>query len=464
MPVKKHKKTRRSKKKCPAGAYVVTVDMGYGHQRAAYPLKDIACCPHNMDVGETKIITANNYPGIPAHDRRRWTEGRDIYEKISRMFKMPILGKIFFGMMNHLQKIEPFYPRRDLSKPTFQVRQQYGMIHRGWGKDLIERLNKKPLPLVTSFFTIAFFAEEHDYEGDIYCLCTDTDISRAWVPMYPQESRIKYFAPNKRVRERLILYGIKKDNIYVTGFPLPKENIGFELKTLKKSLYSRLENLDPEKKYREKYRRTLNYYFKGSKSKLKEDAHPLTITFAVGGAGAQRDLGLTILDSLHDYIDMGHIRLNLVAGVRQDVFRYYEKEVKKWHLDKEHNGHINILYADSKSEYFKRFNEMLLTTDILWTKPSELSFYAGLGIPIIMAPSIGSQEEFNKAWLHQIGSGFEQEDPRYTNEWLFDWLRSGWLAQAAMEGYLDAPRNGVYHIEDVVLRGKRSEIEDLHFL
>src|SRR3989344_3701749 len=408
MPVKKNTKNISIKNKKPRqiydGAYIITVDMGYGHQRASYPLKDIAICPPEMDMAENKIITANNYPGIPKADRRRWEGGRSIYETVSRMFKLPFIGKILFGIMDYIQRIEPFYPRRDLSRATSQVRQQYSMIHRGWGKDLINRLNKKPLPIVTSFFTIAFFAEEHDYEGEIYCLCTDTDISRAWVPMNPKESRIKYFAPNKRVKDRLILYGINKNNIFVTGFPLPKENLGTNLKILKKSLSCRLDNLDPGGKYRQKYKKTLDHYFK-----------------------------------------------------------YYEDEVKKLHLDT-HNGHVHILYAETKDEYFKKFNELLLTTDILWTKPSELSFYVGLGIPIIMAPTIGSQEEFNKAWLHQIGSGFEQENPKYTNEWLFDWLHSGWLARAAMEGFLDAPRNGVYHIEDIVLRGKRSEIEDLHFL
>ena len=81
-----------------------------------------------------------------------------------------------------------------------------------------------------------------------------------------------------------------------------------------------------------------------------------------------------------------------------------------------------------------------------------------------MAPSVGSQEDYNRAWLHSIDAGFEQEDPRYVHEWLFDWLESGWLAEAAMKGFLDAPRNGVYHIEEIVLHGIRSEIEDMHLL
>ncbi len=443
-------------------AYIVTVDMGYGHQRAVYPLRDIGALPVGWSDGS--LITANNYSGIPKNDRNKWENSRRLYETISRFRKIPIIGQSIFDLMNYMQRIEPFYPKRDLSRPIIQLKQIYRMIEKGWGKHLIDLLNHHPLPLVTSFFIPAFFAEEHGYNGDIYCICTDTDISRAWAPLYPKKSRIKYLAPNKRVRKRLELYGVRSEQIYVTGFPLPKENIGgTSAKILKESLGCRISNLDPHGRYQRKYKATIDEYLGASYCKVKFK-HPLTITFAVGGAGAQRDIGVTILESLHDEIDAGKIILNLIAGSRHDVYNFYEKRVKKLHLEKHHGGSINIIYSDNKMKYFEQFNKILLMTDILWTKPSELSFYAGLGIPIIMAPPIGSQEEFNSKWLHSIGAGFEQEDPRYTNEWLFDWLESGWLAEAAMEGFLDAPRHGIDHIADIVLHGKRSEIEDIHLI
>lgn len=452
-----------SSKKTFKKAYIVTVDMGYGHQRAVYPLKDMAACP--VGWTDATIITANNYGGIPNKDKRIWEGNRRAYETISRMKKIPLLGQGIFTAMDYMQRIDPFYPKRDLSKPSFQLKQLYRLIRKkNWGKHLIEVLNQDPLPMVTSFFGTAFFADEHGYKGDIYCLCTDTDVSRAWAPLDPEKSRIKYFAPTKRVKHRLMRYGVKEQHIFITGFPLPKENIGGRTaKTLKESLGCRIGNLDPEGRYQKKYKETLDTYLGKQYCKLSAK-HPLTITFAVGGAGAQRELGTTILESLHNEIDAGEVRLNLVAGSRNDVYRYYEKKVKELHLEKKHGGTINIIFAKRKQDYFAKFNEALKTTDILWTKPSELSFYAGLGMPIIMAPTIGSQEQYNKAWLHSVNAGFEQEDPRYVNEWLFDWLESGWLAEAAMEGYLDAPRNGVYHIEDIVLKGKRSEIEDMHLM
>ncbi|PIR02991.1 MAG: hypothetical protein COV60_02730 [Candidatus Magasanikbacteria bacterium CG11_big_fil_rev_8_21_14_0_20_43_7] len=444
-------------------AYIVTVDMGYGHQRAVYPLKDIAACPKGWQ--DASIITANNYGGIPKKDRAIWEGNRKAYETISRMKKIPLFGQGLFRLMDYMQRIEPFYPKRDLSRPSFQLKQLYRLIRKKkWGKHLIDVLNEKPLPLVTSFFGTAFMAEEHGYKGDIYCLCTDTDVSRAWAPLNAKKSRIKYFAPNRRVKERLKLYGVREENIYITGFPLPKENIGGKgAKILKGHLGCRISNLDPNGKYQKKYAATIETYL-GARYCSAKAKHPLTITFAVGGAGAQRELGVIILNSLHDHIDKGRVRLNLVAGSRNDVYRFYEKHVKELHLEKKHGGTISIIFAKHKMDYFAKFDEVLQTTDILWTKPSELSFYAGLGIPIIMAPTIGSQEQYNKAWLHSISAGFEQEDPRYTNEWLFDWLESGWLAEAAMEGFLDAPRHGAYHIEDIVLKGKRHEIEDMHLM
>jgi hypothetical protein len=116
-------------------------------------------------------------------------------------------------------------------------------------------------------------------------------------------------------------------------------------------------------------------------------------------------------------------------------------------------------YKD-RDGYFCGFNEVLTTTDILWTKPSELSFYCGLGIAIVMAPPIGSQEEFNRVWLDYVGGGVSQNDPRYTDEWLFDWIESGGMARMAWNGYIEAPTHGTYRIEDIVL-GRKSEIHPL---
>ena len=188
MPPKKSRKKKTDAVEEKKGAYVVTVDMGYGHQRAVYPLKDIAICPPGCMCGKGHIITANNYAGIPKSDRRRWQGSRKIYEKISRLKHVPIIGNWVFDIMDYFQRIQPFYPKRDLSKPNLQLSEMYRMIGKGWGKHLVDMLNEHPLPLITSFFTVGFFAEEHGYKEDIYVICTDADVSRSWAPLTPKKA------------------------------------------------------------------------------------------------------------------------------------------------------------------------------------------------------------------------------------------------------------------------------------
>lgn len=426
--------------------------MGYGHQRAAYPLRRLS------PTG--KVINANNYPGIPKSDLRIWKESRKFYEFVSRLTNIPLLGNGLFSLYDKLQKIPDFYPRRDLSKPTRQIKIMYNMIREGWGKDLIKFLNQENIPLITTFFTVAFFAEEHNYKNDIYVVVCDSDISRTWVPLNPAKSRIKFLAPCRRAVERLKLYGVKENNIFLTGLPLPEENLGGKnLSRLRTDLADRIINLDPEKHYRKKYAETIKHFLKDIKIEAKH-RHPLTVTFAVGGAGAQKLLAKSILLSLKKKILNQEINFTLVAGTRNDVFRYFYDHILETGLKSAFGRNLRIIFDIHKEDYFKHFNECLRSTDILWTKPSELVFYSALGLPVIIAPPIGSQEKFNKTWLKTIGAGIKQDNPSHTGEWLFDWIKSGWLAEAAMSGFLDGRQFGVTNIEDVIFHGVKKPDED----
>lgn len=433
--------------------YVISVDMGYGHQRAAYPF---------LGIAEGGIITANDYEGISPEEKEDWTGKRGWYEFLSSFKRFPVLGKLSFAIMDYFQKIDPFYPRRDLSHPSIQQRFFYNKIHKGLGKDLIDKLNHNPLPLLTTFFVVAQFAEYYNYQNEIYCVVCDSDISRAWAPLEPQTSRIKYLAPNKRVKERLELYGVKTENIFVTGFPLPKENIGdFDKNILKEDLKTRIMNLDPRGVYRKKYAELIGNYL-GTVDPAATADRPLTLTFAVGGAGAQRDLGALLMRRLKNVIKTGKLKLNLVAGSRQDVADFFQEAAKQEFLHQ--NPNLNIIFRPSKFDYFADFNRALRETDVLWTKPSELAFYSGLGLPIIISDPVGSQEDYNRDWLLAIGAGILTQPVKYVDEWLFDWLESGWLAEAAMQGYLDAPKMGTFNIENIVLRHQINEIDNVRLL
>ena len=66
---------KMTKKNEKVQAWVISEDMGYGHQRAAYPLKDIAY---------ERILTANNDRIISEYDHKLWEKSRRFYELVSR--------------------------------------------------------------------------------------------------------------------------------------------------------------------------------------------------------------------------------------------------------------------------------------------------------------------------------------------------------------------------------------------
>jgi len=420
-------------------AWVVSINMGYGHQRTAAALRDLAA--------RKRVINANDYEGIPKGDKSVWEGSRRFYEFVSRFKKAPFIGNIVFSLFDATQRITEFYPKRDLSQSNFTQKRTYPLFNRGWGKHLIKKLSTKDKrPLISTFYTPAFMAEHFNYPGDIYCVVCDADISRAWAPLKPKQSRIKYFAPTKRVAERLRLYGIRKENIFLTGYPLPMEIIGKRLEKVKEDLKQRIINLDPWGVYQKRYGEMLKEKLGEFPSKAD---HPLTVMFAVGGAGAQKEIGVQILKQLRDNISNGEVKIILVAGTKKKIKEYFEKEIENLRISPSKKM-VEILFEETFEEYFDSFNSALRKTDILWTKPSELSFYSALGLPIIIAPTIGSQEEFNKDWLLNSGFGAEEENAGFIKDWLFDWLREGRLAEMAMEGFIEGEQLGVLRIKEVI--------------
>ncbi len=419
-------------------AWVVAVSMGYGHQRTAYPLRDIAA--------GGAVLYANDYRTIPPEDRERWERGRKFYETISRLERIPFLGKLIFGIFDLFQRVSAFYPKRIETRPTLQLRQTLGMIRKGWGLHFVDMLTKNPLPIVTTFFTPAHMAEHFRYPGAVWCVICDADISRAWAPADPGASRIRYCAPNQHVAERLMRYGVPGDHITVTGYPLPRENLGSERYDIARhDLAQRILHLDPERIYRKRYAELIAQYV----GKLpRTSPRPTTLFFSVGGAGAQLDILTAAVTALGEFITRGTLQFVVAAGGRAETLQTLQANIPPALYAK-----LRIITESDATTYFTKFNAALRTADILWTKPSELSFYAGLGIPIIIAPPLGSHEEFNKDWLIKTGAGIPQENPAYTDEWLTDWLREGLLAEAAVQGFIEIEKGGTFAIEKLVRNG-----------
>jgi len=420
-------------------AWIVSANMGLGHQRATYPLRDMA---YNgvLLFGEDESLKK---------EKRQWTIFRNSYETLSRTRQIPLIGPYLFSLLEKLQNISPYYPRRDQSGPSLQVRSLYTLIRRGMGRGISEILNTRRLPVVTSFYAAAIAAEELT-DLPVYCIICDADINRVWVAERPQESRIIYFAPCGSAMRRLKEYGVPDERIYLTGFPLPMENIGTNMEILKRDLARRLIRLDPTKRFRIIHGEEVRSYL-GDSWDPDMGSGPITITYAVGGAGAQAEIAGGAVKSLSNMIKEGKVRLNLVAAHRKEVNDYFEKLIRKHGLTMSEG--IRILYNQDKNEYFRQFNELLHDTDILWTKPSEMSFYCGLGLPIIIAPPIGPHEVYNQRWLRDLGAGLHQSDPQYCSEWIMDYLVDGKLSLAAWDGFLYARKLGVEKIAEVLTTG-----------
>lgn len=415
--------------------WLVTADMGYGHQRAVYPL---------MRLAREGIIAVGDNESTPAVERKLWKRILRIYELLSRAKGIPFIGGFLFKILDFFLHIPSFYPNRDLSQSTFQVKLLTSSIKQGLCRGLTEKLKDAKIPLVVSFYAPAIAADMAGH-SKIYCIICDTDLNRVWVSSDPWESRIEYFAPCGRAARRLKAYGVPEQQIHLTGFPLPIELLGdASLNVLKSNLGQRLHYLDPNNRFWPLHKRNV-VYFLGEDNCQFKNGRLLTVTFAVGGAGAQKNIGRKIAQSLRSRLLENSVKLNLVAGIRTDVQDYFLD------LKEEINSqNISVIYGKDIEEYFHNFNQILHTTDILWSKPSELSFYSGLGIPIIMTPSIGSQEKSNKKWLREIQAGFKQEAPEYADQWLFDLLYKGRLAEAAWAGFLKARKKGTFNIINII--------------
>jgi len=431
------------KTKSAAKAWVVSADMGYGHHRAVYPLRGIA---------EGEVITVGVNDATSPKERRLWRRTLGIYDLFSRARSIPVIGKPVFGILDRLLRIPSFYPLRDLSKSTFQVNLLESYVKKGLCSGMLEKIRTKRLPLVTSFYAPAIAADKYGMEK-VFCIICDADLNRVWVARNPYESRIEYCAPCATAVQRLKEYGVPHERIFLTGFPLPLELLGGrDLRVLKADLGRRLRFLDPDNRFWQLHGVNVEHFL-GASNCNQRSKRKLTIMYSVGGAGAQREIGRRIALSLRTRIRKQEVKLILSAGVREPVREFYEGVKREVHAG---DDSLQVLFGETPDTYFEAFNNALHDTDILWTKPSELSFYCGLGIPIVMAPAIGSQEKFNQRWLWEIDAAFRQLNPDYTDQWLFDRLQKGDLAEAAWSGFLKARKLGTYNIMEIVETGQMS--------
>lgn len=441
--------------KKPELAHLVAVHMGLGHLRAAYPLRSISA---------EGIIVWGSRGHVSRGEKKYWRLWRRIYYHLSRVGSYPVIGKLALKILISVERIPSFYPKRDLSRPTAGVRLLKFLIRKAnLGRRLPEYFERDNLPVLNTFYATAIALDMslkgQEFPRENYVIICDADVNRIWVPEKPAESQLKYLVPCSRAKSRLINYGVKEEKIFVTGFPLPTENIGSEgrMEGLKIDLMTRLGQLDPSGKFFAYYGQTVHQLL-GLNRIPGSASRPFTIMFAIGGAGAQVEIVGKILKSLNKEINSAQIRLIFACGVQRKVLEKILKFINQEGLSPQIGRNIYLIYQDDVFNYFDQFNRWLRQTDILWTKPGELSFYCGLGIPILMAAPIGPQEERNRRWLMDIHAGLVPPGPpEYCAEWLSDLRKNGRLAEAAWAGFIKARKLGTYKIAKLLETGQFTE-------
>ena len=420
---------------------LVAVEMGYGHLRAAHALAEA--------LG-AEVLELDRPPLASPEEARAWRRARRVYETLSRASQAPFAGAPLRRLLKALTFIPQLHPARDLSSPSLGVRALERFARRGFGRTMLDRLHAEDATLVTTFYAPAVLADYRGYPR-IVCVVTDADVNRVWASRRAALTAVHYCAPSERAARRLAAYGVPADHVHLTGFPLPPSLVGGgDLVALRRNLGARLVRLDPAGAFLAQARQEVSHFV--GPLPAREPGRPPLLTFAIGGAGAQLRMVREFLGALAEPVRRGRLRLALVAGVRRAVAERLQGWAAEAAVASGPGTGVEVLCADSFPEYYERFNALLADTDILWTKPSELTFYAALGIPLVLAPPVGVHERLNRRWARHRGAAFKQEPPRLAWHWLREWLEDGTLAAAAWSGYLRLPKFGSARIGEVVER------------
>src|SRR5882762_4036171 len=361
----------------PPHPVVAAIDMGYGHLRAAAPLADALGVP---------LLLMDLPPLGDARDAWFWWRTRAFYEPLTRWSQVPALGAPLRGLLARITAIPD--AGGDFSAPTAGTRWMERAARAGAGRALAEHLRASGAPLLSTFYAAPILAEMHGADR-LHCVVTDADVNRVWAPAHPARSRIRYYVPSEPARQRIESYGVAPDRIRLTGFPLPHELVGGRQRSaLQRNLAARLGRIDPGRLVADAAAAEIG--------PVGRDDSPPLVTFAIGGAGAQAGIAAKLVRALAGPLRARRLALALVAGRRRDVARKLRAAIDAQGLA----GHsaVEELEEHDSLKYLRSFNALLARTDVLWTKPSEMTFFAALGLPVIAATRARRRRSSRSAW------------------------------------------------------------------
>jgi hypothetical protein len=416
------------------GPMIVAVEMGYGHLRPAYTLAD------SFGV---EVIRMDVPPMTDRIETVVWNAARKLYNGLSRAHEWTAIGPAAKLVLESITEIAPLHNHSTPQPANLITRLADGLSGAIIGRRLRAMASESGRTVIATY-PAAAMTVNNAKGARVFCLATDTDLNRAWASSNPENASIDYFAPVERVAKRLRSFGVPDRRIHLTGFPLPSKLAG----QAQAALARRLFRLDPKLVFNRNAPREASALTQYLEQPLS--ARPISMTIAIGGAGAQtRQVG-KILQALRGRILDGDLKLTLVAGIRPDVAGILHRMVQSAHLSANIHAGIEILVSENFEDYFHRFNECLADTDVLWTKPSELVFYASLGLPILLAAPVGDQEHANRNWLLSNDAALDAGDPDSMDLKLEDLLATGELCRIAWNAYSRLDRNGTARIQEFV--------------
>jgi hypothetical protein len=413
---------------------IAALDMGYGHLRAAASVAS-AC--------GAEVVEADRPPFADDAETALWRGARRWYEALSRgadAWYAPGAR----ALLDLVTGIPAQDSPRDHSAPNLAARQLDRLIRHGMGARLAGRLRDTGEQLVATFYAHAVAADAHGAER-VHLIVTDSDVNRVWVPADPKRSRLLYFVPTDGTATRIASYGVPRERICVTGFPLPPELVGEGDAAARANVAARLARLDPRGAFRAAHGAEVARVLGGVPTAAPG---PPTVVFAVGGAGAQCGVARTLLTAWRRELERDEIRLVLVAGTRPRVAERFER----WLRSARFGASVRVLFEPDFRSYYRGFNGTLASADVLWTKPSELTFYGALGLPLVLARPLGVHERRNRDLALSVGAGVDGRDSLATARRLPSLVKDGTLAAAAWAAFMRMPRTGASRIAEELAR------------
>lgn len=169
------------------------------------------------------------------------------------------------------------------------------------------------------------------------------------------------FVNSEQVREELVRIGLKNELIITAGHPLDTL-----LLNNREQIHSRIIN------------------------DLQADV--LNVGLYLGGFAprSQQERIIQTIVSLKDHIINGDLKIKTISWNHPEFEKKLDLALQQYNLEDK----VEKIYIDSPYELvYKGHNWMLTDIDVMFSRPSELTFYSlALGIPHILFPAVGPQE------------------------------------------------------------------------